>query len=154
MSEANVSTQQPQAGQETRVPPPDVHPRWAGDHQGAPSQGTRPTLGLIWRVDRRDTFEALRRARRQRSGPVTVSWVPGDPTEPPRVAYRIGRHTGPAVVRNRVRRRLRVLIRENSANLRAGAYLVGAGSGAVPMDFGDLRRCLTSALAKVQAVRP
>jgi len=152
MSEANVSTQQPKAGEEARLPPPHVDPRGAGHHQGAPAEGSRPPVGLIWRVDRRETFEELRRARRQRSGPLTVSWVPGDPAEPPRVAYRIGRQTGPAVVRNRVRRRLRVLIRENAANLRPGAYLVGAGSGAVSMSFDDLRHSLVSALRKLQAV--
>lgn len=47
-----------------------------------------------------------------------------------------------------------MLIRESSADLRPGAYLVGAGSGAVPMEFAELRRCLTSALAKVEATRP
>ena len=149
MSEANVSTEQPQASEEARLPPSHVDPRWKGDHQGPPAEGPRPPVGLIWRVDRRETFEALRRARRQRSGPLTVSWVPGDPAEPPRVAYSIGRRTGPAVVRNRVRRRLRMLIREHAAALRPGAYLVGAGTSAVGMGFEELRRSLVSALSKV-----
>ena len=146
MSEANLSTEQSQACEEARVPPSHVDQGGAGDHQGSPAQGPRTPVGLIWRVDRRDTFEALRRARRQKSGPLTVSWVPGDPAEPPRVAYTIGRRTGSAVVRNRVRRRLRVLIRESAAELRPGAYLIGAGPSAVSMDFNALRCSLRRAL--------
>ena len=149
MSEANVSTEQPQASEEARLPPPHVDPRGKGDHQGPPAEGPRPPVGLIWRVDRRETFESLRRARRQRSGPLTVSWVPGEPTEPPRVADSIGRRTGPAGVRNRLRRRLRMLMREHATALRPGSYLVGAGPAAVGMAFEEMRRSLVSALGEV-----
>jgi ribonuclease P protein component len=146
MSEANFPTQQPQAGEEPRVPASDVDPRGKGDPQSAPAQGSRPAVGLIWRVDRRDVFLALREGRRRRCGPLTVSWVAGDPAEPPKVAYSIGRRVGSAVVRNRVRRRLRVLIRESANVLAPGAYLIGAGPGAASLDLESLRSCLNEAL--------
>lgn len=146
MSEANFSTQQSKAGEAARVPSPHVHPRRQGDHQGPAPQGSRPSVGLIWRVDRRETFQALRKGRRRRCGPLTVSWVKGDPAEPPKVAYSIGRKVGSAVVRNRVRRRLRVLIRDSADLLTPGAYLIGAGSEAAYLDFASLRECLRDAL--------
>ena len=150
MSEKDVPTEQPPAGQETRVPPPDVDPCRAGHHQVEAAQGPPPPLGLIWRVDRRDTFEALRHGRRRRQGPITVSWISGDPTEPPRVAYTIGRRVGSAVVRNRVRRRLRMLIREAAPTLRPGAYLIGVGPAAALLSYEELREILQKALKSIQ----
>jgi ribonuclease P protein component len=150
MSEANISTEQPQAGEAARVSPSDVDPSRTGDHQGSASEGPPAPVGLIWRVDRRDTFEALRHGRRCRQGPITLAWIAGDPTEPPRVAYTIGRRVGPAVVRNRLRRRLRAVIRESAAGLRPGAYLIGAGPGAVALSYDELRRDLLKALRCIE----
>jgi ribonuclease P protein component len=146
MSEENLSTQQPQEGQATRFPPPHVDSGRSGDHQVPATQGPPPPVGLIWRVDRRDTFEALRRGRRHSHGPITVSWVAGDPAEPPRVAYTIGRGVGPAVVRNRVRRRLRMLIREAAPKLRPGAYLIGVRPPAVLLKYDELQEALSKVL--------
>jgi len=146
MSEANFPTQQPKEGQAARVPPPDVHSRRPGDPESTPVEGPRQAVGLIWRIDRRETFLALRKGRRRRSGPLTISWVPGDLAEPPRVAYSVGRRVGSAVVRNRVRRRLRVLIRESADMLAPGAYLVGAGPEAASLGFESLRSHLLQAL--------
>ncbi|MHB1535700.1 MAG: ribonuclease P protein component [Acidimicrobiales bacterium] len=102
---------------------------------------------MIWRVDRRDTFHALALANRRRSGAITVSWVSGDPAEPPRVALAIGRRTGSAVVRNRLRRRLRMLMRESAPQLAPGSYLIGAGPDATSLSYNDLRVTLIRALA-------
>ena len=138
MSEANLPTEQPAASQAPRFPSPDVDQGRAGHLEGAPAQGPSSPVGVIWRVEHRDTFEALRRGRRRRDGPLTISWVPGDPAEPPRVAYTIGRRVGPAVVRNRLRRRLRMLIRQAAADLRPGAYLVGASPEAAHLTYAQL----------------
>jgi len=150
MSEANLPTEQPQEGQEPRVPPSNVDARRAGHHQGPAAPGPAPPVGLIWRVDRRETFEALRRGCRGRCGPITVSWVPGDPSEPPRVAYTIGRRVGSAVVRNRVRRRLRMLIRDEASALDPGAYLIGVGPAAAALPYEDLRATLMKALKSIE----
>jgi len=150
MSEANVSTKQSQAGQATRLPSSYVDPSRAGDHQGSASEGPQAAVGLIWRVDRRDMFEKLRNGRRCRQGPLTLSWVPADVAEPPRVAYTIGRRVGSAVVRNRLRRRLRTLIRESASSLRPGVYLIGAGPAAVQLSYEDLRRTLLRVLTYIE----
>ena len=69
-----------------------------------------PPVGLIGRIHERRAFERLaRRWRRARAGRCGARYL-ADPTPtPPRVAYALGRAVGPAVVRNRLRRRLRAL---------------------------------------------
>jgi ribonuclease P protein component len=145
MSEAYVPTQQPQAGQEPRVPSPDVDPGRPGGAPGASAQGPRPALRLIWRVERRDLFAALRSAPRGRSGPLAVSFLPGSAAEPPRVAFAVGRKVGTAVQRNRLRRRLRALLRER-IELGPGAYLVAVGPGAANESFASIGTHLERAL--------
>src|SRR5437764_12723019 len=105
MSEAHVSAQQPQTSQESRLPAPHVDPSRTGHLEVAAPQGPPPPVGLTWRVRDRRTFAAFRRpgagsdqhSRRSRRGPITVTWVDGSPTEPPRVAFAIGRKVGGAV---------------------------------------------------------
>jgi ribonuclease P protein component len=150
MSEENVPTEQPQASEASRLSPSHVDPRRPSDHQGQAAEGSPAPLGLIWRVDRRQTFEALRRGRRRRAGPLTVSWVPGNPAEPPRVAYTIGRRVGSAVVRNRLRRRLRALVRDFGPRLRPGAYLIGVRPDAALLSFEDLRAMLVKVLTSIE----
>jgi len=84
-----------------------------------------------------------------RRGPVTVSWIEGDPSEPTRVAYTVGRRVGGAVVRNRVRRRLRAATVEAGASLRPGPYLIGVGPEAAQSSYGELRAALCEALTAV-----
>ena len=66
-----------------------------------------------------------------------------------RVAYAIGRRVGPAVVRNRLRRRLRAAVREIDAErggLAPGAYLVSARPEAAGRPYPELRADLADAL--------
>jgi ribonuclease P protein component len=93
-------------------------------------QPLAPPRAELWRVTDRRTFHALReRGHRARRGPITVTWLPPAPGEdtPPRVAFAVGRTIGGAVLRNRIRRRLRAALRELRADgrLPAGTYLVG-----------------------------
>lgn len=64
--------------------------------------------------------------------------MPGNSAEPPRVAYTIGRRVGPAVVRNRLRRRLRMLMRRAAPHLRPGAYLIAAAPEAAALTYAEL----------------
>jgi ribonuclease P protein component len=103
--------------------------------------------GAVWRVRRAATFDELRRdGRRVRSGPLTVTWLPGAAEEPPKLAFAIGRQVGNAVVRNRLRRRLRSLFAELGPELPPGTFLVGAAAAAITLDHGELRRLLSTAL--------
>lgn len=59
------------------------------------------------------------------------------PSTPPRVAFVIGKAAGGAVVRNRIRRRIRAALQELVAagRLPAGTYLWGAGPAAAALDW-------------------
>ena len=77
---------------------------------------------------------------------MTVTWVPGDSAQPPRVAFAVGRRAGGAVVRNRVRRRLRAIVREVEPSMHPGAYLVGATAEASAMPYRELKATVCEAL--------
>ncbi|MGI8685357.1 MAG: ribonuclease P protein component [Acidimicrobiales bacterium] len=105
---------------------------------------------MIHRIRDTATFAALRRSRRRvRRGPFTVTFVSDSPTGPPRVAYAIGRSVGGAVVRNRLRRRLRAVVSELEPQLRPGAYLVGAAPEAASLSFGELQEMVSGAFGDV-----
>jgi len=82
---------------------------------------------------------------------VTVAFVAapgGEVPARPCVAFSIGRKVGPAVVRNRLRRRLRDELAglARDGRLACGAYLVGLGPTAADLDGPRLRAHLRTAL--------
>jgi ribonuclease P protein component len=150
--EAHISAQQAPAGDTPRVPPSHEHPRRPGDRSDPAPQGARPPLGLIGRIGDRATFEALRRqGHRARRGAMTVVHLPARTTDGEvRFAYAIGRKVGPAVVRNRLRRRLRAAAREldrSSGGLPSGSYLVSLRPEAAALSYDELRHDLDLAVA-------
>jgi ribonuclease P protein component len=149
MGEATVPAKQPQASQAARVSPSDVDTSGTRDPRRPATQRPSAPVRLIAPVRGRRAFAALRRGRRVRRGTITVTWVAGDPSEPPRVAYAIGRGAGGAVVRNRIRRRLRAVMRDLSGELAPGAYLVGAGAQAASLSYGELRATVSEAVRAV-----
>jgi ribonuclease P protein component len=62
------------------------------------------------------------------------------------VAYAIGRKVGNAVERNRIRRRLRTIVRELAPPLRPGVYLIGVAPTAAQLRYGELRLTVMRAL--------
>lgn len=139
MREAPVPAQQPEAQEDARFPRAHAHPRRSGRHQGPAPTGPYPALGLILPVRDRATFKALSRARRRTTGAVTLRFVPGVPGDAPRLAVATGRAIGNAVIRNRVRRRLRAAVMAHRDELVGGAYLVGGSREAATVPFDVLR---------------
>ena len=74
-------------------------------------------------------------------------------TDQAQVAYAIGKAVGGAVVRNRLRRRLRAVMTdvEHDGALTPGLYLVGATPPAAATPFSDLRAHVSRAVADVTA---
>jgi ribonuclease P protein component len=74
--------------------------------------------------------------------------------DPPRVAFAIGRPVGNAVVRNRVRRRLRAVCAANAGDLAPGhCYLVGATSAAADATYGELDDAFRALVAVTAGAR-
>lgn len=109
---------------------------------------------MVSRIGDRATFEALRRSRnRARRGPISVTYAVVAAAEEPAVAYALGRRTGGAVVRNRIRRRLRAAVAQGTAGLAPGAYLVSAGPEAAELPFEELRETLVAAMRQAGEAR-
>jgi ribonuclease P protein component len=110
---------------------------------------------LIRPIGERRTFAALRAdGVRVRRGALAVTFLAEEAGGPTRVAYAIGKRTGGAVVRNRLRRRLRAVIAELAATTElvpSGAMLVSAGPELTARSAEELRnevRCLLEALER------
>ncbi len=101
---------------------------------------------MIGRIQDRATFERLRReGTRLRIDPLWCSFVPDPEVTPTRVAFSIGRATGNAVVRNRLRRRLRAILAVSEPP--PGVALVGAAPAAAELTFDELSLVMSSLVA-------
>lgn len=149
--ETSLPAQQSQASQAPWLPPPDVDPCRPCHPRSSAAQGAGAVVGLtaagVDRVRSRARFVDLSRGRRARRGPVTVTWAAGDPSDPrAAVAYAISRRAGGAVVRNRIRRRLRAVVRDLGTDLPAGTYLLSAGAEAATLPYTELRATVSEAV--------
>jgi ribonuclease P protein component len=121
--------------------------------QGSPVDVARPQL---WRITDRASFAALRReGRRARRGPLTVTWLapaPGAPVTPPRAGFAVGKSIGGAVLRNRVRRRLRAALRQlaGEGRLAPGTYLIGGGAALATLPWVELVELVSVTIAEAQ----
>lgn len=110
-------------------------------------QNAQVTVGGIGPVRSSRTFVALLRIScRGRSGPVSVSFVARPEWTRSEVAYALNRKVGGAVVRNRLRRRMRAILGEQAVGLPVGAYLVKSGPGGAALDFDELRMAMSRAV--------
>ncbi|TVV72606.1 ribonuclease P protein component [Sphingomonas solaris] len=103
---------------------------------------------------RRPDFLAANQGRRApMPGFVLLVRERGDESGAMRVGFTVTKKIGNAVVRNRMKRRLRALAREvlpDSGLAGADHVLIGRNGG-IERDYADLRRELAKALGKVKA---
>ena len=154
--EAYVPTQCPEAGPPARFPASHVDPFGSDDPEEPSPSRPGPVVSLIERVTDRGSFVALRRpAKRVRRGVLRIAWVP-DEAGRRRVAYALSRKVGPAVLRNRIRRRLRSVFDALEAAavtgttpFPAGTYLVSASPAAADVPYGTLMETARSLLVEL-----
>src|SRR4051794_24550896 len=165
--QADLPAEQPATGQDARVPSSDAYPCRPRDHRRPPAQGSRPAVGLTVlgtgtlvlpaaaRMRRPAEFAvAVRSGARAGSRSVTVHVAAGSPAVPAdrryaRVGFVVARSVGSAVVRNRVRRRLRHLLRERLASLPTGLdIVVRAHPAAANLSSAELGAALDAAFAR------
>jgi ribonuclease P protein component len=162
MDETYVPTERAQTGKDPRLPQTDVDQGRPGGDPVAPGERTPSTVGMTsggtpdpgrkagaGPIRSRRTFEALRQgSSRGRSGPLAVSFLEQKAWSRPEVAYAINRKVGSAVVRNRLRRRLRAIVSEQAASLPVGAYVVRTGPGGSSLGFNELKVAMSQALER------
>lgn len=113
------------------------------------------------RMRRRDEFTATVRGGRRAGRPSLVLHLrrgPADSNGPPRVGFVVSRAVGSAVVRNRVKRRLRHLMRHRLELLSPGCAVVvranrAAAAARVTELSADLDRALDRALRQPKRER-
>jgi len=161
-NEAHLSAKCTQAGQDPRFPEADVDQGRAGGDPVAPGEGTPSAVGVstgaapvgrtvagVRPVRSRRTFEELRhRGAKGRCGPLQVSFLKQPTWSGLEVAYAVNRRVGSAVVRNRLKRRLRAIVSERASSLPAGTYVVHAGPAGPSLEFNDLKVAMNQALDK------
>ena len=115
----------------------------------------------LWRVTDRASFPALRGGRRVRRGHVSVTYLATTGTVPgPRVAFQVGKASGGAVVRNRIRRRLRAALAElqRAHELPTGTYLLGGRPEVAdqpwPVLLADVRSAVRAAVETAPSPAP
>jgi ribonuclease P protein component len=107
---------------------------------------------LIDSIRDRDVFVRLGRdGRRFRRDPLWCTYLPQPGTTGPSVAFAIGRNVGPAVVRNRLRRRLRSIVR--ARDLPGGFWLIGTRPGSAELTFDELTTRIDDIVAAVSRAR-
>jgi ribonuclease P protein component len=79
---------------------------------------------------------------------LTVDYLPEPRWDRPQVGYAIGRRVGNAVVRNRLRRRLRAIVSEVAPNLPVGAYMVVSGPGGPGLRHDELKVAMSQAVER------
>lgn len=151
--EAYISTEHPPPCQKARVPRSDEHARRSCRAQEPSRQGPRPSLGLIHRIRERAAFERLARdGTRIRRSAVWCTWCPDPDSTATCVAFAFSRAFGPAVTRNRLRRRLRAILRDldREQPLPTGLLLIGGRPALVEQTFDELTSTLTELVALIR----
>jgi ribonuclease P protein component len=100
---------------------------------------------------RRAFADLAQRGRTVRSGPLRVRYLaaPEDSSVGPSVGYAIGKRTGPAVTRNRIRRRLRAAVVSATTPLTSGFYLISADPSAASVPFESLVGAVDNVVMKL-----
>jgi ribonuclease P protein component len=103
------------------------------------------------RLKQRADFLATATGRRVPAGPFVLQARQRDDRGPPRVGFTVTKKTGNAVERNRIRRRLRELVRLSNDTMQAGHdYVLIGRRGALNAPFEKMADDFIRALQRLQ----
>ncbi len=108
---------------------------------------------MIRPIRGRQSFATLSRTgRRIRQGSLWCTWCPLPHSSATHVAFAIGRAYGPAVTRNRLRRRLRAILHDldREQRLPPGLLLIGSTSATIELTFDQLTETVTRLVAEMR----
>ena len=164
--EENFSTKCAPSLKASRLPPAHVHQGWPSSHSEPPPSRSVEAVGLIEPLRSRASFAVLAKHGRRRQGrwcwvrfaPRQLDQSSPDAPDVSEIGYAIGKKVGNAVVRNRIRRRLRPIIAAAAADgseaFTPGIYLVGVKSDqAAWIAHEELREDLLHTLAAAARAR-
>lgn len=149
INEANLPTEQQKESQKTRVPASNVDQGWPRNCKGTSSEGTDSPFCLgvelaelcrVRALSSRKSFQRLSKdGKKTRSRNLSLIYRLDESQSTINVAYSVGKKVGKAVTRNKVKRRLRTLIREYSRRMPSGDYLVLVSPKVSERRFDELR---------------
>jgi ribonuclease P protein component len=103
------------------------------------------------RLRRRAEFLKAATGAKVTAAPFVLQVVPGDATSP-RVGFTVSKKVGTAVERNRVRRRLREIVRQSAAVMRPGYdYVLVGRRAALREPFDNMVAAFDAAVRRVHA---
>jgi ribonuclease P protein component len=106
-------------------------------------------MAPVGRIVERRVFARLRsEGTRRRVGPLSIVRLPEE-TGQASVAYALPRRLGSAVERNRVRRRLRAILRNDVEFLAPGWYLISLSPPGAEASYAELRGWVLTALHRL-----
>ena len=157
--EENVSAKPAPPCEEAWVPGSYEHSSWPSRAQVSSCQGPRSSVSLIHRIRTRAEFERLGRSgKRVRNELLWCTHLHDPSICPPQVAFAIGRAHGPAVTRNRLRRRLRPILLDLALNgiLPPGHLLMGINRSMTDQVFSttplELKAMVSELIGKLTPV--
>ncbi len=149
--EAHLPAEQsgPQAA--ARVPPPHGDGRRTQGLERAPRAGPQEAQRLVILRKRADFLAANRGRRAATPGFVLLVRDRGDGDATKRIGFTVTKKIGGAVVRNRMKRRLRALAREllPAGGMSGADHVLIGRAGGIERDFSMLRGELAGALQKL-----
>jgi ribonuclease P protein component len=153
-NEAAVSAQRAQAGKEAWFPLAHEHPRRTRCSPVPSVEGSRPPVGMIDRLAGREDFARVRaEGVRHGRGPVRLVSRRDPASTNARFAFAIPRSVGNAVVRNRIRRRVKAVLqdlhREDPAFPARGDHLIRVTAPIDDWSHATLRHTMSTLLTPV-----